>query len=199
MIAVYIVQNNYAAENNIKSLIQSQGIQLKIKINDVSQTEIFTTNNINPILFNVHQLSLQKTSVNPQISETLLIEMEKTKQKQEDTRQMEVQLELLKFQQNKTIVGPIAEPIVELIEPTFDCIYKRFIHECIKKTDNESDKLFHSVMYSAFEKWFVLCFPDKEVPSDKAFSKNITKYIYIEASIRIGLKVQRGCRGYQLI
>jgi prophage antirepressor-like protein len=143
MIAVYIVQNNYAAENNIKSLIQSQGIQLKIKINDVSQTEIFTTDNINPILFNVHQLSLQKTSVNQQISETLLIEMEKTKQ-------MEVQLEILKI---NYLSQAILKQKVDLKKQIID-EYSEFAKEHITKTDNKNDYIKFSTLKTDFEHWY---------------------------------------------
>jgi prophage antirepressor-like protein len=195
MIAVYIVQNNYAAENNIKSLIQSQGIQLKIKINDVNQTEIFTTDNINPILFNVHQLSLQKTSVNQQNSETLLIEMEKTKQENEKTRQLEVQLELCKLQQNKTIANSTIETIIEPLKIKNKCIYKRFLDECTREDNNN---IHCSTLYKTFKVWFKNNNPYTKIPSNKEFVSNLRKHKEI-CKVSVNNKSQLGIRNLQII
>jgi prophage antirepressor-like protein len=176
MIAVYVVQNNYTVENNIKSLIQSQGIQLKIKINDVNQTEIFTTDNINPILFNVHQLSLQKTPANQQISETLLIEMEKTKQK-------ELELEIIKEKNKSTITEPLK------IESK--CVFKRFLCECTKETHNVMDKVYSSVLYNIFIEWHKHNYPDARIPSHKEFVIGLKKYKIVK-DVRINNKTKTG-------
>jgi hypothetical protein len=189
MLSVYKTLDETNIENSIREYVKTHNLQCKIS----NCTELFTSNNISQVQLFVYNLISQNGVANDSNDiEKLRLQV----------RLAEINLEALKINKGITI-GTITEPLkettVETIELTFECLYERFIHECIKKTDNESDKLFHSVMYSAFEKWFILCFPDKEVPSDKAFSKNITKYIYIEASIRIGLKVQRGCRGYQLL